>query len=120
MAPEITSYIYKLRAGNRRPINANRNGRGRTRVFAPISHTTTKGETLKIHGLKVVTTADNSNVILEGLINALVDTPTKYANSTMAKFKLVPFRNTASNKDEITELIVRQNSFLHATMAIPS
>ena len=45
-----------------------------------ISHTTTKGETLKTHALKVVTTADNRDVILEELIDALTDTPAQYAN----------------------------------------
>ena len=45
-----------------------------------ISHTTTTGEIIKIHALKVVITADNCNDILEGLINALTDTPTKYTN----------------------------------------
>ena len=35
----------------------------------------------------------------------------------MAKFKLVPLRNTAINKDGIEELIVQHNIFLHVTMA---
>ena len=81
-----------------------------------ISHTTTTDETLETHALKVVTTADSNDTTLEGLIDALTDTPTKYANSTMAKFKLVSFQDTSINKDGITELIIRQNEFLHVTM----
>ena len=80
-------------------------------------HTTTKGEILKTHALKVVTTSGNNGVIPEGLIDALTDTPTKHANSTTDKFKLVLLRNTEISKDRITDLIVRQNEFSHATMA---
>ena len=72
-----------------------------------ISHTTAKGETIKTHALKVVTTAENSDVILEELIDALMNTPAQYANSMMDEFKLVPFGNTSINKYGITELIVQ-------------
>ena len=83
-----------------------------------ISHTTTKGETLKPHALQVISMTGSSDVILEGLIDTLTYAPTKYANLTTAEFKLVSFRNTAISKDGIMELIVQQNSFLHATMQI--
>ena len=56
-------------------------------------------------------------MVLNGLIEALTETPIEYATSTTAEFKLIPFQNTAINRDGIEELVVRQNSFLHVTTA---
>ena len=83
-----------------------------------ISHTSTSGEVLRTRALKVVTTAEHSDKILEGLITALTGDPAEeYADSTTAAFKLIPFQNTAINRDGIEELVRRQNDFLHRTSA---
>jgi hypothetical protein len=83
-----------------------------------ISHTSTSGEVLRTRALKVVTTAEQSDKILEGLITALTGEPVEeFANSTTAEFKLIPFQNTAINRDGIEELVRRQNDFLHRTSA---
>lgn len=56
---------------------------------------------------------------MDGLIGALTETPTQYANSTTVEFKPIPFQNTQISREGITELVLRQNDFLHATMATP-
>ena len=72
-----------------------------------ISHTTADGQILRTRALKVVTMAEQNNKMLDGLIEALTgETPYKYANSTMAAFKLIPFQNTAINRAKIIELLV--------------
>ena len=80
-----------------------------------ISYTTTSGEVLRTRALKVVTTEEQSDAVLNGLIEALTETPTKYATSTTAEFKFTPLQNTAINRDGIEELVVCQNYFLHVT-----
>jgi len=65
----------------------------------------------------VVITEEQSETVLNGLIEALMETPPEYATSTTAEFKLIPFQITAINRDGIEELEVRQNSFLHVTAA---
>ena len=82
-----------------------------------ISHTTIRGEVLRTQALKVATTEKQSDTVLHGLIEALTDTLTEFATSTTTVFKLIPFQNTAINRDGIEELVVRQNSFLHVTTA---
>ena len=83
-----------------------------------LSHTMADGEVLRTRALKVVTTEEHSDTILDGLITALTSDPVdEWASSTTASFKLVPFRNTAISRSGITELIERQKVFLHRTMA---
>ena len=70
-----------------------------------------------MRALKLVTTEDQSETILNSLIEVITETLTELATSTTAEFKLIPFQNTAINRDGIQELGVRQNSFLHVTTA---
>ena len=56
-----------------------------------ISHTITRGEVLYTPALKVVTMEEHSDTILNGLIEALTETPTEFATSTTAELKLIPF-----------------------------
>ena len=66
----------------------------------------------------MVTNYADSGRVLDGLIEALTTTPGEFAASTTAAFKLIPFRNHAISKDGMTELMTRQNDFLHHTAAI--
>ena len=83
-----------------------------------ISHGTSKNTTITTKALKVVTNDADSGRVLDGLIEALTTTPGEFAASTTAAFKLIPFRNHAITKDGMTELMTRQNDFLHHTAAI--
>ena len=83
-----------------------------------ISHGTSKNTTITTKALKVVTNDADSGRVLDGLIEALTTTPGEFAASTTAAFKLIPFRNHAISKDGMTELMTRQNDFLHHTAAI--
>ena len=83
-----------------------------------LSHTTLDGQVLRTRALKVVTTEEHGEAILDGLITALTgEVPDEFAESTTAAFKLIPFTNTAINRAGIAELIERQNDFLHRTTA---
>ena len=82
-----------------------------------ISHNTSRGDVLRMRALKVVTTEEQSETVLNGLIEALTETPPEYATSTTAEFKSIPFQNTVINRYGIGELVVRQNYFLHETTA---
>ena len=71
-----------------------------------LSHTMVDGEVLRTRALKVVTTEEHSEMVLDGLITALTgDPPDELANSTTAEFKLIPFQNTAMSRSGIAELI---------------
>ena len=62
-----------------------------------ISYTMTIRETLKMHALKVMTTVNLSEAIMDVLIGLLAEILTQYVNSTTAEFKLIPFQ-THSNQ----------------------
>ena len=83
-----------------------------------ISHYTSKQTTITPRALKVETTNADSVRVLEGLIEALTKSPGEFMASTTAGFKLISFRNHAISKDGMTELMTRQNNFLHHTVAI--
>ena len=83
-----------------------------------ISHNTTKNTTITTRALKVVTNDEDCGRVLDGLIDALTTTPKEYLASNTAAFKLIPFRNHAIGRDGMTELMTRQNDFLHHTVAI--
>ena len=83
-----------------------------------IAHKNGDDETIRTNALKVVTTEADSQAILDGLIVALTQTPKEFQTSSTVDFKLIPFRDNAIGRDGITELIERQNSFLHKTCAI--
>ena len=57
-----------------------------------ISHTMTTGATLKMHTLKVMTTVNLSEAIMDRLIRSLAEILTQHANSATAEFKLIPFQ----------------------------
>ena len=83
-----------------------------------LSHTTTDGHVLRTRALKVVTTEEHGEAVLEGLIDALTGpVPDEFSDSTTAAFKLVPFNNSAITRDGVAELVERQNDFLHRTTA---
>ena len=65
----------------------------------------------------MVTTEEDAEAVLNGLIECLTRTPTAFKYSTTVDFKLIPFQNHAIGRDGITELITRQNNFLHNSMA---
>jgi len=83
-----------------------------------ISHKNVNDEIMRTNALKVVTTAEDSKVVLDGLITALTKTPREFQSSSTADFKLIPFQDNAIGRDGITELIERQNNYLHKTWAI--
>lgn len=70
-----------------------------------------------MHVLRVVTTEDDSEAALYGLIDTLTCTPLEAKLSTTVYFKVTPFQNNDIGRDGITELITRQNNLLHNTMA---
>ena len=83
-----------------------------------LSYTMADGEVLQTRALKVVTTAEYSEWVLESLITALTgDVSDEWANSTTAEFKLIPFQNTAISRNGMAELIEHQNTFIHGTIA---
>ena len=83
-----------------------------------ISHNSTKNTTITTRALKVVTNDEDCGRVLDGLIEALTTTPKEYLASNTASFELIPFRNHAIGRDGMTELMTRQNDFLHHTVAI--
>ena len=72
---------------------------------------------IRTHALKVATTEEDSEAVLNGLIECLTRTPTSFKYSTTADFKLIPFKNNAIGRDGIKELITQQNNFLHNSVA---
>ena len=82
-----------------------------------LTHRATDDEIMRTHALKVVTTEKGSEAFLNGLIECLTCTPIAFKYSTTVDFKLIPFKNNAIGRDGITELITRQNNFLHNSMA---
>jgi len=78
-----------------------------------ISHTNANNETIRTNALKVVTTENDSQDILGGLIHALTKTPKEYQASSTVDYKLILFQSNAIGRDGITELIERQNKYLH-------
>ena len=73
---------------------------------------------MRTNALKVVTTETDSQDVLDGLITALTKTPRDFQSSPTVDFKLIPFQDNAIGRDGITELIERQNNYLHKTWAI--
>ena len=82
-----------------------------------ITHKAADNQTVRTHALKVVTVEKDADAVLNGLIAALTRTPTKFRHSTTVDFKLIPFQNNAIGRDGITQLITRQNNYLHSSMA---
>lgn len=74
--------------------------------------------TIRTQALKVVTIIENSKAVLEGRIEALMDTPDEFHSSNTDAFKLIPFQNHAIGRDGLTKLIKRQNDFLYHTIAM--
>ena len=72
-----------------------------------ISHSTSKNTTIRTQALKVVMILENNKVVLEGLIEALTETPDEFSVSSTAVFKLIPFQNHAIGRDRLTKLIKR-------------
>lgn len=83
-----------------------------------ISHCSTDQRIIKTNALKVVTTAKDSKAVLNGLIRALTVTPAKFRTLTTRNFKLIHFQDNEIDLEGLTELITRQNGFLHYTVEI--
>lgn len=81
-------------------------------------HTMADSKVLQTRALKVSTTMEHGEQILEGLITALTgDVSDEWVNSITAKFELILFQNTAISQISMAELIWQQNTFLHGTIA---
>ena len=78
-----------------------------------ISHQNANEKVMRTNTLKVVTTEEDSQDALDGLIEALTEPQEDFLASLTFNFKLTPFRNNTIERDGITELIARQNTFLH-------
>ena len=68
--------------------------------------------------MRVNTTQDDGEPVLNGLINALIETPHSFRRSNTRDFKLIPFQDNTIGRDGLTELITQQNELLHSTIAI--
>lgn len=82
-----------------------------------ITHKGVDNQTLRNHALKVVTVEEDSDAVLHGLIKALTRASPEFNYSTTVDFKLTPFQHNAIGRHGITQLITRQNNFLHSSMA---
>ena len=83
-----------------------------------ISHTTSDNKQIRTNTLRIDSTADHSHKAMDLLIKALTNTPSEHSTSPTQAYKIIPFQNHGLSTDEITELIYRQNKFLHETSAI--
>lgn len=73
---------------------------------------------MRTDALKVVTTEDDSQAILDELIKALTQTRKEYQASSTVDFKLTPFQDNAIGREGIADLIERQNNYMHNTFTI--
>ena len=62
-------------------------------------------------------TEKDAEAVLNSLIEALTSTPQEYTYSTTVDFKLIPFQRNVIKGGKFTQLITRQNNFLHISMA---
>ena len=83
-----------------------------------ISHKNVDNENMRTNAFKAVTTATDSQEVLNGLITSLTKTPREFQSSLTVDFTLIPFQDNVIGRDDITELIEHQNKFLHKTWAI--
>ena len=72
-----------------------------------ISHTNANDETMQTNALKVVTTENDSQAILDGHFHALTKTPKEYQASSIVDYKLISYQDNAIGRDDIAELIER-------------
>jgi len=83
-----------------------------------ISHENANNKTMQTNALKVVTTENDSQAILDGLIHGLTKTPKEYQASLTVDYKLILFQKNAIGKDGIAKLVERQSKYLHKTYDI--
>ena len=81
-----------------------------------ITHMVGDNQTVRTNALNVVSIDEDAEAVLNGLIEALTSTPQEYNYLTTVDFKLTPFQNNAIGRDGLTQLITRQNNFLHNSM----
>ena len=67
-----------------------------------ITHRAGDNQTVRTNALKVVSTEEDAGTVLNGLIEALTNTPQEYTHSTTVDFKLIPFQNNVIGRDGLT------------------
>ena len=86
-----------------------------------LSHITSKGTEIAIKLLKVRADYDSRQVIFMSLLECLKkgsDNTSLTEMSNTAEWKLIPFAQNTLSRDQATELIKKQNWYLHQAHAI--
>jgi len=78
-----------------------------------ISHCSSEQHYIKTSALRLVSAFKDIALVLDVLILALTVTPPNFRMSTTWYFKIIPFQDNVIGREGLTQLITRQNDFLH-------
>jgi len=76
-----------------------------------ITRPATEDNIVQTRALKVVIVGEDTEAVLNGLIECLTRTPTEFNLLTTVDFKLNPFQDNAISRDGINEIVTRQITF---------